>query len=61
VDALAQTLLPGAINVEGEGVGRERWGVVAELYKLNVSFFSKRQSVLVMLTMVDLLGPKRKV
>ena len=43
VDAIAQTLLPsfGAMKLDGENVSKEHWGVVAELYKLNASFFQE--------------------
>jgi hypothetical protein len=39
VDAIAQALLPGIarLNLEGENTSEEHWGVVVELYKLNVS------------------------
>lgn len=40
VDAVAQALLPGIARPEvltGENTSEEHWGVVAELYKLNVS------------------------
>ena len=44
VDAVAQTLLPsfGRMKLEGENVSQEHWGVVAELYKLNVGRLRER-------------------
>jgi hypothetical protein len=45
VDAVAQALLPGIARPEvltGENTSEEHWGVVAELYKLNVSILRIR-------------------
>jgi hypothetical protein len=36
VDAIVQALLPSIVRPEGKASHTERWGVVAELYKLNV-------------------------
>lgn len=36
VDAIVQALLPSIVRPEGKASYSERWGVVAELYKLNV-------------------------
>ena len=38
VDAVAQALLPGIVRpkLERENASKEHWGVVAELYKLDV-------------------------